>query len=384
MIEFYISSTKYSLKERQTARGKVYDVIFRVVTLDGNEKQKSLCGFFTKTAAKQAYADFITEKCELVKNNPLKKKKGADAPKKVEYKLADLYPEYISTLYNQTKESTIYDRQNLYRLFIRDTLGDVLMRDITKELIYKWQDDLWSSKNPRTGKYYSFEYLKKIRGTLAAFLSWAETRYGFKSCMKEVKKPRRREPKKEMEIWTRSEFEQFIKAVDDPHHRALFSFLFFVGCRKNEALALQVGDVKDGTVNIGKSITRKTLDGSAFKITSTKAYKIRKVPLCAPIIAELEEYLNGKDLAPDVYLFGNASRPLAESSLDRAFRIYTEKAKVKKIRIHDLRHSFVSMLIHLGANLTVVADLIGDTLEQVTKTYGHMYETDKVAIISRI
>lgn len=384
MIEFYISSTKYSLKERQTVRGKVYDVIFRVVTLDGNEKQKSLCGFSTKTAAKQAYADFITEKCELVKNNPLKKKKGASAPKKVEYKLADLYPEYISTLYNQTKESTIYDRQNLYRLFIRDTLGDVLMRDITKELIYKWQDDLWSSKNPRTGEYYSFEYLKKIRGTLAAFFSWAETRYGFKSCMKEVKKPRRREPKKEMEIWTRSEFEKFIKAVDDPHHRALFSFLFFVGCRKNEALALQVGDVKDGAATIGKSITRKTLDGSAFKITSTKAYKIRKVPLCAPIIAELEEYLNGKDLAPDVYLFGNASRPLAESSLDRAFRYYTEKANVKKIRIHDLRHSFVSMLIHLGANLTVVADLIGDTLEQVTKTYGHMYETDKAAIISRI
>ncbi len=384
MIEFYISSTKYSLKERQTARGKVYDVIFRVVTLDGNEKQKSLCGFFTKTAAKQAYADFITEKCELVKNNPLKKKKGADAPKKVEYKLSDLYPEYIATLYNQTKESTIYDRQNLYRLFIRDTLGDVLMRDITKELIYKWQDDLWSSKNPRTGEYYSFEYLKKIRGTLAAFLSWAETRYGFKSCMKEVKKPRRREPKKEMEIWTRTEFEKFIKAVDDPHHRALFSFLFFVGCRKNEALALQIGDVKDGAATIGKSITRKTLDGSAFKITSTKAYKIRKVPLCAPIIAELEEYLNGKDLAPDVYLFGNTTKPLAETSIDRAFRIYTEKAKVKKIRIHDLRHSFVSMLIHLGANLTVVADLIGDTLEQVTKTYGHMYETDKVAIISRI
>jgi integrase len=187
-----------------------------------------------------------------------------------------------------------------------------------------------------------------------------------------------------MEIWTRSEFEKFIKAVDDPHHRALFSFLFFVGCRKNEALALQVGDVKDGAATIGKSVTRKTLDGSAFKITSTKAYKIRKVPLCAPIIAELEEYLNGKDLAPDVYLFGNTAKPLAETSIDRAFRIYTEKAKVKKIRIHDLRHSFVSMLIHLGANLTVVADLIGDTLEQVTKTYGHMYETDKVAIISRI
>lgn len=59
-------------------------------------------------------------------------------------------------------------------------------------------------------------------------------------------------------------------------------------------------------------------------------------------------------------------------------------AGVKRIRVHDLRHSFVSMLIHLGANYTVVADLISDTPEQVTKTYGHMYDEDKLSIISRL
>jgi hypothetical protein len=42
------------------------------------------------------------------------------------------------------------------------------------------------------------------------------------------------------------------------------------------------------------------------------------------------------------------------------------------------------MLIHLGGNLTVVADLIGDTLAQVTKTYAHLYEEDKQKIIAKI
>lgn len=72
--EFYISSTKYSLQERMTRRGKVYDVVFRIVTLDGIEKQKKLSGFSSKTLAKQGYTDFVTSKCELVKNNPIKKK----------------------------------------------------------------------------------------------------------------------------------------------------------------------------------------------------------------------------------------------------------------------------------------------------------------------
>lgn len=42
--EFYISSTKYTLQERMTKRGKVYDVVFRIVTLDGKEKQKKVVG----------------------------------------------------------------------------------------------------------------------------------------------------------------------------------------------------------------------------------------------------------------------------------------------------------------------------------------------------
>lgn len=61
-----------------------------------------------------------------------------------------------------------------------------------------------------------------------------------------------------------------------------------------------------------------------------------------------------------------------------------DKYHVSRQAIHDLRHSFVSMLIHLGANLMVVADLIGDTVEQVTKTYGHLYESDKREIISKL
>jgi hypothetical protein len=77
MEKYYISSNKYSLQERQTKRGKVYDVLFRIVTMDGVEKLKRLSGFSTKSLAKQGYIDFVTTYCELVKNNPLKKKNTA-------------------------------------------------------------------------------------------------------------------------------------------------------------------------------------------------------------------------------------------------------------------------------------------------------------------
>ena len=42
------------------------------------------------------------------------------------------------------------------------------------------------------------------------------------------------------------------------------------------------------------------------------------------------------------------------------------------------------MLIHLGANMMVVAELIGDNVEQVIKTYGHLYDSDKTEVINKI
>lgn len=387
MIEYYISSTKYSLQERNTKRGKVYDVVFRVVTLTGEEKQKKLCGFFTKTAAKEAYTEFVTEKCELVKNNPLKKKKQ-NTDYTVHHTVRELFPAYLATLNNQTKESTIYDKQNIYRLFIAPTLGDTKVKDLTKEILYQWQDQMWSTKNPRTNDFYAYKYLRKIKSHFSAFLDWCESRHGYKNYLLEVTTPRRRAPKKEMEIWTREEFTKFIETVDEPIYKALFMLLFYTGMRKGEAFALSPSDATDTAIKVNKSLMRKTVDGSAYKITSTKTYKNREVPICKPLQYALVEYKTWLEEDKDTnkakqFLFGG-EKPLAENTVTRAFKRYINAAGVKMIRMHDLRHSFVSLCIHLGANLTVIADLIGDTVEQVTKTYGHMYETDKLSVISKI
>ena len=115
MKQYYISSTKFSTHERLTKNyGKVYDIVFRVVTLDGVEKQKKLSGFTSKALAKQGYLEFITENCELVKNNPIKKK----VTNKSNPTVYELFATYISTLHNQNKDSVIYDKRNIFNLYI--------------------------------------------------------------------------------------------------------------------------------------------------------------------------------------------------------------------------------------------------------------------------
>lgn len=372
--EFYISSTKYSLQERMTRRGKVYDVVFRIVTLDGYEKQKKLSGFTSKTLAKQGYTDFVTQKCELVKNNPIKKKD----PTKQDLLVGDLIREYLTTLFNQNKANSIYAKQKIYKKFVMPYFDKTKIKDLTPEVLYRWQDSLWQTKNPRTGNFYTHKYLANVRALFRTFLSWCESRYGIKNNFATVEKPKRRAQKTKMQIWTREDFDKFIAVVDDPMYHAFFTLLFFTGRRKGEIFALTPSDIKERSIVFDKSITRKTFNGESYEVTSTKAEKVQETPICAIVQEELKNY---KGESP--FFFGG-ERPLADNTLRRAFRRYCDKAGLPPIRIHDLRHSFVSMLIHLGANFMVVAELIGDTVEQVIKTYGHLYESDKLEIISKI
>lgn len=375
MIEYYISSTKYSLQERMTRRGKVYDVIFRIVTLDGIEKQKKLSGFANKTLAKQGYTDFVTSKCELVKNNPIKKKNDLKSILFVN----DLIRQYLSSIFNQNKDSSIYDKQNIYRLFVFPYFENVDIKKVSKEMLLEWQDSLWSKQNPKTGAFYSYNYLSKVRAHFSVFLEWCKDRgYCEKNYFDDVKKPKRRAPKRKMQIWTREEFEHFISFVDDPKYHALFTLLFFTGRRKSEIFALHKTDIHPNYISFTKSISRKTLNDEVYQVTSTKADKEQNIPICQVVKKELSHY---EGEAP--FFFGG-EKPLQENTVTRTFRRYCEKADAKIIRMHDLRHSFVSMLIHLGANMMVVADLIGDNVEQVIKTYGHLYDSDKAEVINKI
>ena len=372
--EFYISSTKYSLQERMTRRGKVYDVVFRIVTLDGYEKQKKLSGFSSKTLAKQGYTDFITQRCELVKNNPIKKKD----PNKQELLVGDLIREYLATLSNQNKASSVYGKQKIFKKFVLPYFEKTKAKDLTKEVLYRWQDSLWQTRNPRTGTFYTHKYLSNIRAFFFTFLGWCESRYGIRNSLSEVVKPKSRAPKTKMQIWTREDFEKFITVVNDPMYHAFFTLLFFTGRRKGEVLALTPTDIKPTSIVFDKSVPRKPFDGTPFAVTSTKAEQVQETPVCRIIQEELKVY---KGESP--FFFGG-EKPIADNTLRRAFRSYCEKAGMQPIRIHDLRHSFVSMLIHLGANFMVVAELIGDTVEQVIKTYGHFYESDKRKVIDKI
>ena len=360
----------YNIQKRETkTKGVVYDVYFYYTDADGKQVQKKLSGFKTKADATRAYSAFM----EKALVHPVVKKEKA---KILFYE--DARRLYLQAIAPFVKESSLYDFKHTASKYHDLFFKRKNLLILTKQDIMAYQDWLWSRKKD-DGSTISHAYALKVFGQFRAFYRWCVERLEAPDVL--VSPPKKKTQKREYVVWSQNDFNKFIGVVENEKYTALFTVLFYTGLRVGELQALKVKDYDGSALFVHSTYTKKTLDGSAYKITETKNYKARRVPLPAPCRAVLDEYV--KNRKADEFLFGNGS-PVALNSIRSVFDNRIKRADVPQIRIHDLRHSFVSLLISKGANFAVVASLIGDTLEQVIKTYAHSIDEDKIAVINSI
>ncbi len=180
----------------------------------------------------------------------------------------------------------------------------------------------------------------------------------------------------EMKVWTPEEFEKFIAYVKDPEYQLFFEFLFWTGCRRGEAIALQQVDVIGGYANIKYSQRDRTTG-----LKPTKTRQRRKIQLDKCLATRLERRINHTKTK---YVFGG-DFGLAPTTIDRIFNRAIKESGVSVIRLHDLRHSHATWLINNGVNIVAVSKRLGHaTIEQTLKTYTHLLETTDQNMMSKI
>ena len=125
-----------------------------------------------------------------------------------------------------------------------------------------------------------------------------------------------------------------------------------------------------------------------FSDTKTKDGK-RIVPITKFLLNDLKElYEHDKSTIAkfnDDFFVCSGCRPIADSTLYLYRSNMADKAGVKRIRIHDFRHSCASLLINNGANVTLVVKYLGHTkIEETLNTYSHMFSTALDSVVSVI
>ena len=294
-----------------------------------------------------------------------------------------LCEQYWDEKKRELKYSTIYsDKKILKRA---EVIEDQLLKDIKPKTLQIMLDDM-----DKEG--LSLNYIGRFADTLSKILRYAVSKeYIPRNPMDKVIRIKRPNAvqKKDMNFWEPQDFKKFIENVDDTVYHAYFTFAYYMGCRRGEMLALQWKDIDfdKATCNIYKTCNQTPEDGSLYQLTPPKtnnSVRLIKIPNIV-----LEELRRLYERASNMYYFTNdwfvfgSNVPLAEATLQRNFKRYLT-SDLKPITIHGFRHSHVSFLINNGANIKAIASRVGDTVDQVLKTYSHLFQKTEDELISLI
>jgi len=198
---------------------------------------------------------------------------------------------------------------------------------------------------------------------------------------------------------TTEEAQQFLGAALDvcPEYYPLFLTALRAGLRRGELVALQFGDIQFG---------KDEGDANRFILvrhnyvrrehTTTKSKKQRRVDLSRELRRVLIEvrdarllnaYLEGKNDISGELVFPSPDGSILDPDnlYHRYFLPVLAKAGIRKIRLHDLRHTFGSLLIQNGASIVYVKEQMGHSTIQVTvDTYGHLIPGANVSYVDRL
>ncbi|AVH58231.1 MULTISPECIES: tyrosine-type recombinase/integrase [Streptomyces] len=205
-------------------------------------------------------------------------------------------------------------------------------------------------------------------------------------------RPRRFEP------LTAEEAREFLTAASGHRLQALFELALRTGLRKGELLGLRWEDLDlaGGTASIRRTLQRTNSGGLTALPTKTQSSE-RRIALPTPCLRSLEQHrtrqrgerdATGTAWQDSGYVFTRPDgTPIEGATLTRHFTALLDRAGLRRIRFHDLRHSTATLLLEQGVELVVIKELLGHAHIGVTATvYAHVrlrLQRDAIDLLGR-
>jgi len=318
----------------------------------GKKHKKNKRGFKTKREAQQYEAEFV-------------KQARAD----MDMMLSSFVEVYLKDKEVELKQRTLRNKRYMFETHVIPYLGNKKMNEITASDILAWQKAVKDSKD------YSDAYLRMLQNQVTALFIHAQRIYYLKdNPCKRVKKMGRSD-NRSLNFWTLEEYRKFIDTFDKGSmHYLMFELLFWTGMREGELLALTKSDIDVGQMTLRINKTYFRLHGEDVITTPKTDSSIRTIDLPKFLVDEIQDYWSKLYKHPsDARLF-----PVVAEALQHVMARHIKKAEVKKIRVHDLRHSHCAYLINQGVQPLIIKERLGHKDIKVTlNTYGHLYPSEQ-------
>jgi integrase len=292
------------------------------------------------------------------------RQKKLNSIKSMDMKLSEFMEVYFEDKQNELKERTLKNKKYMMEQHIIPYFGNKMMSEITASHIIQWQNEMKT-------KGFSEAYLRMIQNQLTSLFTHASRIYDLHTNPCKKVKRMGSYDSRNLDFWTNDEYQQFIQTIEKgSRYYLIFEILFWTGCRVGELLALTPNDINidKSQISINKTYYRT---GRKDVITEPKTKQsVRVIEIPDFLKQEIKEFIDGHYGMPD----NERLFPIVQEAVQHKMKRQAVKAGVKKIRVHDLRHSHVSYLINKGVEPILIKERLGHKDIRITlNTYGHLY-----------
>ena len=240
---------------------------------------------------------------------------------------------YIRDVKNRLKENTWLTKEHIIRTKILPFFGKLKISEISTKEIITWQNEMLAYRDEKK-KPYSQTYLKTLHNQLSAIFNHAVRYYELRSNPAAKVGNMGSEEHREMLFWTKEEYKKF-------------SF--------------------------------EMMDKDVITTPKTKKSN-RTIKMPHFLCEEMQEYLGmlyGLKKKDRIF---TVTKSYLHHEMDRGAKV----AGVKRIRIHDLRHSHISLLIDMGFSAVAIADRVGHESIEITYQYAHLFPSKQAEMAKRL
>ena len=333
------------------------------------------------------YVDLRIEKKRIRKRSPVDTKRGAqqyealirtrvlmgepwdgskakEVPtleKFVDEKWWPTYPDAAGNRPTTKREKEIHLRKH-----IKPFLGRMRLDEIKGEVAARFFAHLKEKGlKPKT--------IRNIRGTLHKVLVTAKE-WEYIDAVPEL--PKIKVPESQWDFYSSEESDALLEAARTEEERLLLLFALRIGARAGEQLALEWGDID--FVNRRVVLRRSSTRG---EVGPTKQGRERRVPLCDSLHDALRR---SRHLKSDLVFCNEDGSPYSLWQLHERLWATSRRAGLRRIRWHDLRHSFASQAAIRGVPLGVIQQWLGHTTITMVMRYAHLAPGADQEMIKRL
>lgn len=285
------------------------------------------------------------------------------------------------------RAKTVFDYEHTVNKHIIPALGTLPIQKLTPERLQRfYSDKLAEGCGVRTIRLCHLHINQALKQAIKLGLV-------SRNVASLVTQPR--EAPGEMQVWDATQAQAFLAVAHQSVYGPIWILALATGLRRGELLGLRWRDIDFERHVLHVRQTVGPLRGRPeFKPPKTRSSR-REVSVPEAVIAVLKDHRRGQNerrLAlgevwqdHDLVFAAANGNPINPDNVGRDFRRLAQRANVPLIRIHDLRHTHVTLALQAGVNTKALSEAIGHSDISITLgTYAHVMPEQRLEVAEKV